>query len=391
MSAGHIRRRGKASWELKFDLGPDPTTGRRRIRYHSFKGTRREAQVKLAELITAAGKGEYVDASKTTVAAHVGARIAQWRASEEISPKTAERYFQLLDNQIAPHLGSKLIQKLKPAEIESWHTTLKTNGRKDSRGGISNRTIGHAHRVLSKALRDAVRYNEVLKNVAAEEGPPKVNAKEMVILTEDQIGFVLRYFEKRRPSFHPIVALGLATGTRRGELCALRRVDVNLNAATVRIERAVEQTRGSIRIKEPKTKHSRRTIAIPPWMVTQLRAHMARQQERRLKLGQGRAPDDALLFPRWDGAIRSPYSLTQKFRQAMRKLKLAGVTFHSLRHTHASQLIASGMDVLTISRRLGHASPAITLTVYGHLFANTDARAAEIMEATFAKAHREVL
>jgi integrase len=381
--SGHIRRRGKRSWELKFEIGPDPVTGARRIRYASFKGTRREAGAKLAELIASIGKGEYVDASKVTVAAYVRSRIEQWRTAEEISPKTRERYLQLLANQIAPHLGATLIQKLTVADIENWHTTLKIKGRKDGKP-ISNRTIGHAHRVLSKALRDAVRYNQAIKNVATLEGAPKVSAREMVILTEDQIGQVLRHFESR-PTLHPIVALALSTGARRGELLALRRQDINLNAGQVRIERALEQTRGSIRVKQPKTAHSRRTIAIPPWIIAELRAHMARQQELRLKLGQGRAPDGALLFPRWDGAIRSPYSLTQKFRDAMKKLKLAEVTFHSLRHTHASQLIASGMDVLTVSRRLGHASPAITLTVYGHLFANTDARAAEIMEATFSK------
>jgi integrase len=82
-----------------------------------------------------------------------------------------------------------------------------------------------------------------------------------------------------------------------------------------------------------------------------------------------------------DGTVR----LTQKFALAMAALKIEGVTLHSLRHTHASQLIASGMDVLTISRRLGHGSPAITLAVYGHLFGNTDAKAAEIMEAAFGK------
>ena len=194
---GHIRRRGERSWELKFDIGTDPTTGKRRIRYASFKGTRRDAGTKLAELIAAVGKGEYVEPNKLTVAAHVRARIEQWQVAEEISPKTAERYLQLLDNQIVPHLGAKLLQKLTPADVEGWHATLKTKGRRDGKGGISNRTIGHAHRVLSKALRDAARYNQVVKNVATEEGAPKVSTKEMVILTEDQIGQVLRHFESR--------------------------------------------------------------------------------------------------------------------------------------------------------------------------------------------------
>ena len=111
---------------------------------------------------------------------------------------------------------------------------------------------------------------------------------------------------------------------------------------------------------------------------------MGVEGERRLLLGMGRATRDDLLFPRWDGQIRSPHGMTQKFQQAMAALKIKGVTLHSLRHTHASQLIASGIDVLTISCRLGHGSPAITLTVYGHLIEGKDRQAAEAMEHNFA-------
>jgi integrase len=164
---------------------------------------------------------------------------------------------------------------------------------------------------------------------------------------------------------------------------------VDLPAGHVRFERSLEQTKGSLRFKAPKTKNGRRTVAIPPWMVTELRSHLLTQQKRRLALGMGRSPDSGLVFAPWDGEPRSPHWLTQKFAQVMAKLKIDGVTLHSLRHTHASQLIAAGMDILTISRRLGHGSPMITLAVYGHLFSNTDARAAEIMEATFSNLRTE--
>jgi integrase len=93
-----------------------------------------------------------------------------------------------------------------------------------------------------------------------------------------------------------------------------------------------------------------------------------------------------LVFPTFDSLPRAPDGLTKEFTDAVAPLGLPGITLHSLRHTHASQLIAEGMDVLTISRRLGHGSAAITLKVYGHLFRNTDDRAAAIMEAAFAKA-----
>jgi len=131
-------------------------------------------------------------------------------------------------------------------------------------------------------------------------------------------------------------------------------------------------------VTPPKTRHARRNVSISPWLVAELRAHRVRQQERRLSLGQGKATPDDLVFARWDGKTRSPHWLTQKFAA----LKF-DCTLHGLRHTHVSQLIAAGLDVLTISRRIGHAKPAITLDRYGHMFKNTDARAAEIMEAAF--------
>src|SRR6516164_6235315 len=100
----------------------------------------------------------------------------------------------------------------------------------------------------------------------------------------------------------------------------------------------------------------------------------------------GRAGNDDLVFPRWDGTLRSPNATSTEWRQLLAEFKLPAISLHALRHTHASQLIAAGMDPITISRRLGHASATITLNVYGHLFGSGDDRAAEIIEAAFGKA-----
>ena len=164
----------------------------------------------------------------------------------------------------------------------------------------------------------------------------------------------------------------------------LRWQDVDFNAGTLRIAQSLEQTKAGLRLKSPKTKHGRRTITIPPAIVAELRAHWKAQQEQRLALGLGKASEDTLVFPTWDGTPRSPAALTKEWTRAMQKAGLK-VTLHGLRHTHASSLIAAGIDVLTISRRLGHASPTITLGVYGHLYSNTDDKAALIMEAMFSK------
>jgi integrase len=119
--------------------------------------------------------------------------------------------------------------------------------------------------------------------------------------------------------------------------------------------------------------------------VAELRGHWKAQQEQRLSLGLAGASSDDLVFANWDGSARLPNGLTKEFADAMECAGLAHVTLHILRQTHASQLITSGMDILTISRRLGHSSPAISLTVCGHLLTSED-RAADIMQAIFIQA-----
>ena len=140
-----------------------------------------------------------------------------------------------------------------------------------------------------------------------------------------------------------------------------------------------------LRFKAPKTKRGRRTITLPSHIVQELRAHWRTQQEQRMALGIGKAPADSQVLATFDGKPRSPNAVTKEWTVAMTKAKLPQVTLHSLRHTHASMLIASGMDILTISRRLGHASPTITLAIYGHLIKGTDERAAAIMDAAFTR------
>jgi integrase len=182
----------------------------------------------------------------------------------------------------------------------------------------------------------------------------------------------------RGKSLFPIVATALGTGMRRGELLALRWKDVDLDGAKLRVEQSLEQTkRGGLVFKAPKTRHGRRTITLPASIVAELRAHLKATLERRMVLGQGKVDDDALVFATWDGNTRSPNAMTKEWRRAIHTAKLKA-TFHSLRHTHASSLIAAGIDVLSISRRLGHGSPAITLGVYGHLFKPDDRAAAAI-------------
>jgi integrase len=306
---GHIRRRGKQSWELKFDAGNDPATGKRRVRYASFKGNKREAEIELARLVSANAAGDGIDPSKSTLTEFLDRWDRDW-ASNNVSQKTLERYRQILRLYVKPRIGAMRIQKLRAVYLNELYATLLRSGGHGDRP-LSARSVGHVHRVLHRALGHAATWDVVAQNVAALVGPPRVASSEIKILTEQQIGNLLDRLEGR--TLRPIIALALATGARRGELLALRLKDVNLAAGLVRIERSLEQTKGALRFKSPKTKNGRRTVSIPPWIVAELRSHLLTQQKHRLPLGMGRAPDDGLLFARWDGEARSPHWLTQKF------------------------------------------------------------------------------
>jgi integrase len=377
--SGHVRRRGANSWELKFDIGVDPVTGKRKIRYHSFKGTKRDAKLELARLVTQHATGQSVDPSKTTVAEFL-ARWDDW-ASAHLSTKTLERHRMAIRHHIVPHIGALVAQKLRPVHLVELYRKLQQSGGQDGRP-LAARSVSYVHRLLHRALGHAVIWGVITQNAATVVSPPPAPDSEMAILTEAQIGAVLRYLDGR--TLRPIVSFLLGTGCRRGEVLALRWQDIDLEKGIVRIERSVEQTKAGLRVKAPKTKAGKRSVMISPWLIAELRAHHTRQQEQRLKLGMGRAAADTLVFARWDGKMRAPHWLSKNFAAAIKALKI-DCKLHALRHTHVSQLIAAGLDVLTISRRIGHASATITLDVYGHLFANTDARAAEIIEAAFTK------
>jgi integrase len=360
---------------LKFDAGGDGQTGKRKTRYASFRGTKRDAEIELARLITTDANGTLAEPSKTTV----GAYLLGWMDGPHgLAGKTAERYRQLIDAQIIPHLGAIVLQKLKPANIASWHNKLILGGGKDGRP-LSARTVGHAHRVLHRALARAAAVELVSRNVASVVKPPKVDEIEIESLKAGAIDTVLNALKGH--TLEPIAVLALSSGARRGEMLALNWANVDLDAGTIKIERSLEQTKAGLLFKAPKTKNGRRVVSLPPIAVDALRAHRRRWLELRMALGQGKPEPDALVFSAFDGSPIPPNDLSRDWRRFVLARKLPSVSFHGLRHSHASALIAGGVDVLTVSRRIGHASPVVTMKVYAHLFSETDKTAAKAIEA----------
>jgi integrase len=372
---GNITRRGKHSWRIKFDV-PSGVPGKRDTTAVTIRGTRRDAERELARLITAAHDGTLVEPSKITV----GDYLRSWLDGlHGLAGKTRQEYTRLITHLVIPHLGSLGLQQLKPAHISSWHTKLLTSGGKNGRA-LSARTTGHCHHVLHTALERAVGIELLARNVAHAISPPKVATTEIEALKADQIPPVLAALKGHW--LEPIAVLALSTGARRGEILALRWSDVDLTAGTIRIARSLEQTvADGLKFKAPKTARGVRTISLPAVAVETLQEHRKRQLERRMALGQGKPNADMLVFSTIDGDPIAPNGLSRDWGNFVRAQGLPLVTFHGLRHSHVSALIASGVDPLTISRRIGHASVSTTTNVYGHMFKRTDTAAAKAMEA----------
>jgi integrase len=371
--SGHIRRRGQKSWELKFEVDRDPTTGARKIQYVTHHGSKRSAQAKLTELLAAVGKGTYVAPSRTVVSDFVRARIDQWEAAGDITARTAQRYRQLTENQIVPFIGGMVLQQLRPLDIEQWHTALRTGGKVRGEGGVAARTAGHAHRVLSKALRDAVKNEMIVRNVTVDQKAPKVVDGDMVIV-RDVPGLLAKL---RGWRLGTVALVALFTGTRLSEVLALRWSRIDLDSKVIQVREALEQTMAhGVRFKPPKSKAGVRDISMPDVLVDALREHRRAMLERQMKLGAGRLADDAVVFATLEGEPLSPNAVSAAWADFYPE-----ATFHALRHTHASQLIDAGVDIVTISKRLGHAKPDITLRVYAHLFRKDDSKAAAAINA----------
>lgn len=364
---------------MKFD-GPRDASGTRRVRYVSFRGSRRQAQRALAGFIASVDENRYVEPHKVTVAAFVRDRIDAWAAAGAISAASAQRYRHFVRDQIAPTpLGAVPLQRLKPLDIEAWHVVLATTGRRDGKGGLNARTIGCVHRLLGKALREAVNNDLVARNVADLRPPPRVDPGEPVIIRQDRVASLLAALAGH--PLHAIVVVALFTGLRRSEILALKWQSIDLDGGRLQVTESLEELEdGTLTFKSPKTRAGRRIVTLPAIVIETLREHRKGQAVTRLALGLGRQLPDALIFPALDGSPRSPHAFSKRWSELADRLGFGAVTFHSLRHSHASMLIDQGVDAVTISKRLGHASPAVTMAVYAHLFQNSDAKAAAAID-----------
>jgi integrase len=383
--AGNITRRGQRSWRLKFEVGErDPVTGKRATRYVTVNGTKKDAQRELTRLLGQVDNGVYVEPSALTVAEYLERWLTD-HAQHRVSAKTFERYAEIARKHLVPALGVHRLAKLSPLHIQAYYSEALTKGRvRTLRGGIQEtlpplaaRTVKHHHRILSEALRQAVRLRLLQYNPCGDVDPPKPKRTEMKILDQARSAKLIRAVDGKL--IYVPVLLAIMTGMRRGEILALRWRDLNLDGRTLQVTRTLEETATGIGFKEPKSERSRRSIALPTFAVEELRRHRRQQALDLLKLGI-RQTDETLVCCDHEAHPLRPRSVTKGFADLSRKLGL-GVRFHDLRHSHISHLLAAGVHPKVASERAGHASVSITLDVYSHLIPGMQEDAANRIDA----------
>lgn len=372
---GSIRETAPGRWMIQASGGFDEFTGRRRRATRRVRGTRAEAERALTRLLAELDQGSWAHPGRVTLGRYLEERWLPHMRTR-VREKTWERYEGLIRLHVAPRIGRVPLGRLRPAHVQAVVDGMLA-------AGASRASALQAYRVLSEALRHAVRWQLLPQNPAAGASPPRLERREVAVPTPAQVRALLE--EARGHACYPALLLLAACGLRRGEALALRWRDVDLEAGTLRVVATLQRGGGALRFEPPKTDRSRRTVAVPPFAVAELRRHRREQAERRLLLGPAWADED-LVCDRGDGRPIDPETLTQMFRRVARRAGLPpGVRLHDLRHAYATRLLEAGVHPKVVSEALGHSAVAFTMQVYQHVLPTMGEQAAAAIEAALGR------
>ncbi len=369
---GCIVQRSKGSWRLLFDAGRDPETGKRRQRSVTVRGTKKEAERKLREMLHSLELGSYVDPTSLTV----GEWLDQWcksYAAMHVTPRTVESYHGIMKRHLVPALGALPLTQLKPHHLQGYYAQALSKGRADGNGGLSPRSVLYHHRILSEALSHAVKMGLLARNVADAVDPPRPCRHTITTLAPEGVHQLL--FAAEGTHYHDLFYTALYTGLRLGELLALRWCDMDLDLSCLSVARTLYR-RGAYVIKEPKSRYSRRTVALPPSLAILLRRRRAELENLGGLLGKPVAESD-FVFAYVDGSPLDPSTVSHAFVRTIHKAGLPHMRFHDLRHSHATFMLSAGVHPKVVSERLGHSSVAFTLDTYSHVLPGLQEQAAQ--------------
>ena len=249
---GYLRRRGRESWEITVDTGRDPSTGKRRRHFESVRGSKKDAQLRLAELMVTIEQGTYIKQNRYTT---LEAWLRQWldgHALSNLAAKTRDSYKHELLKYVIPSLGNVRLNELRPHHIQQYITKALTHGRRLKAGGLSHRTVQYHYRILSKSLDDAIKMGLIMFNPCKGISPPRPSRTNIPTLGPDELNKLISAIKES--SYYLYYYTLLLTGLRRSELLALKWNEVDLDQATVYVSHSLHRLNdGSVVIKEPKS------------------------------------------------------------------------------------------------------------------------------------------
>lgn len=382
MASGTVYRRQDRGREAWIAHATWLEAGKRRQHKRAYR-TKREAQAALVEILGARRAGSYVEPTKQTVATY----LEQWLDGLENvgrRPTTLRNYRNKVELYIVPKLGEIALQDLRATDLDALYAHLLRKGGERTPAGLSLTTVHQVHVIVGKALHDAERKGLVVRSVARLASPPtqaaaRADAPEMQVWSPAELRTFLSEIEGDR--WTPVIHLLAMTGLRRSEAVALRWGDVDLRRSRLTVQQAASFMNGEESLGAPKSKRSRRAVDLDSTTMTMLRAHRARLLEDRMFVGGGALGEQDRVFAWANGEPVRPDSISQAFSRLVRRCDVPVIRLHDLRHTHASHLLAAGVNVKLVSERLGHASVAFTLDTYGHTLPGQQAEAAAAVEA----------
>jgi len=354
---GCIVKRSKDSYSIKISIGKDPTSGKYKYQWVTVKGTKKDAEKRLSELLHQLDNGTFIKPGKMRVAEYLGRWLADY-ARPNLSPRGYERYESIARVHLIPSIGNIPLTQLRPEHLQR-HYSAKL------KEGLSPLTVRYLHTVIHKALQTAIKWGLLNRNAADGVDMPRARHNEMQTWDD----FEVRHFLQlaKDSEYFALFHTALFTGMRRNELLGIRWSDIDFLFSQLSVSRSLHHLKdGSFIFTPPKSEKSKRTIALSPEAVHVLREHRVKQEAIRAAIGKPLVDND-LMFSTHDGKPLRPNTVSRAWKMLAARAGVKVINFHGARHTHASLLLKAGVHPKVVQERLGHASIQITLDTYSHV------------------------
>lgn len=277
------------------------------------------------------------------------------------------------------------LDQIKTIHIVSFLDSLTKDGARQGfrKGKLASGTIEINHRVLKNIFSRAVEWKLIKVNPVASVKKPVVKHKEVIPYDESEVQKLLQALQKEAVHWRTMITLALTTGLRRGELLGLEWHHIDWETGVISVTQSVSMSPAGIaHVKEPKTKASKRKVALPPSMLEELKDYYSHKLDERDKIGdRWQGGEYNFMFCHPDGKAFHQERPYLWFRAFLKKNNLRYIKFHTLRHTSATLLINQGVHAKIISERLGHGNIQVTMNTYGFALRAADQNAADKFES----------